>query len=532
MKRGLSYLPDESVYPSLGLDVLEPSDQIDPHYSPKMNNFDVVKGILTKRKGYFTLGGTLTDPILGVVEYESLTGVKTLLAFTTKKQYKLDYSDATSPTWVNITYQVTSADVNWTGAESDGFDYVIASGTDSMGTYVKWIIITNGVDVPRYWDGATSKFVLYAPDYTSFTTCKALRMFFNHLILVNVTKGSNNGQMIAWSDAQSLTQFNTGLSGEAVIPGVKGSFVRAEQLGDRMVLYSTNSMCTMTYVGGTDIYSVELVGDETRLLSPKSIANLGAFHMFLSQENVFLFDGSRLMRTMGDKIYRQYREEVDVANAYQAFAFPDFARQQAYFVIPTGGVHAIYKLDYDLSDIASSKWSRHQYADRPLCMGFYTRTFDLLFDSILCQNLDWSDADFDWSAGATKIGFPLRVFGTSGGRVMQADDTVGNDNGTGISAYADTVDFVVPQGFLSENARWLEIEADLQGTSCIVSYSPDKGVTYIPVDTIALGGSFEKYELQIDGYSPTLRVRFENNDTLGSLYRRWVRVWLRPGGPT
>jgi hypothetical protein len=103
MRVGTEYLPKDSIFPLVGLNTLQPSTQANPSSSPDCLNIAIQKGIISKRKGYTYLGGTLNasgaaETVLAVIEFESLAGVKFLLAFTTRKQYKWDGS-----AWQNIT---------------------------------------------------------------------------------------------------------------------------------------------------------------------------------------------------------------------------------------------------------------------------------------------------------------------------------------------------------------------------------------------------------------------------------------------
>lgn len=529
MRRSRSYLPQQSIFPFLGMDVLSPSSQMTTQYSPKLNNFDIVKGIPTKRKGFSLLADPADDPVIGLAEFESLQGIKTLIRFTTKRQFALDNS-VDPPVWQDVT-----GSVEWSGSEQDFLDWTSAAGTDVNGIFTKWIIATNGKDSPIYWDGVSETFQQWTPDIQGFQTCRAIRQFFNHLIIANVTLAQQFPQQLNWSETDSLIKFSNGLNfaGATIIPEIDGGFVHMEQLADRMIAYSPNSIVNITYIGPPGIYSTEQVSNQTRLVSGRTIVNIGANHFFLSQENIFLYDGNRLMRTVGDRIYRQYREEIYTAQAYKAFAFHDAARQHVYFVIPISDTdHAVYKLEYDLYNIGASRWTRHQFNPRPTTMGFFSRDSDLRFDSLFCQTTEWIAADFEWVSGSTKRGFPVRVVGAESGQVYLADDTVVDDDTVIVDAYYDSPDFTVPQEFLSEEARWLEIEMELQGSNIDVYFSSDMGDSYVLVDSIGLDPGWKKYKFPVDVIGKTFRYRIRNNIIGGSLYHRWGRVWLAPGGPT
>lgn len=527
MKARRDYAPKDSAFPSLGLNVLDPSSQANANSSPSLNNFAIVKGLPQKRLGFWQLGDTLDDPVIGLVEFEDLTGQKTFLAITTKGQLKLDTS-SDPPTWEDISFATP-----WTGEIEDYLDVVIAVGLDGSGDLTKWIIISNGADPPLYWDGDEATFLEYTPNITDFDTYRTMRQFYNKLVMANITTTLENGQLFGWSANQKLLNFTDDINGagEAIIPGVKGKFVRAEPLGDRMVLYSENSLAVLTYVGGIAIISAEIVTDETRLVSGRSVVNLGPYHLFLSQENVYLFDGSRLIRTIGDAIFRQYRDELAVPRVQEAFAFHDAARQQVFFIIPIDTTdHAIYVLDYNLQDLTNWKWTRQSYNEMPTAMGTWSRFSTLTWDSDWATNTQWQYAQSPWNQGSTKEGFPVRIV-ACGDKVYVSDETVSLDGAATIEARWETIDFTVPGEFLSSTARWLEIEFEARGSQAVVSYSIDGGRNFTLVDTLTLTSAWTKYKLPIDITGNELRVKLENNQAGGALSFRWVRTWFRAGGP-
>jgi hypothetical protein len=332
-------------------------------------------------------------------------------------------------------------------------------------------------------------------------------------VLGNITysTGATDKTTVFWSDAGDLLDFATGAgqtSGAAILTDVSGTIQQFEQLGDRLMVYGDNSIHAITYLADTTkILSFERTLDETRLVSRRSLVNLGLFHLFLSQENVVLFDGTRLTRHIGDQIYRSYRDEFFATNKYQSFAFHDPAKRQAYFCYPiNGGSSQFYQVEYDLGDPRAGLWTRTSFFDRATCMGWFSRDNNLAYDSVQLIGVKYSGTDFPYSQGSIKGAFPVRVFGTAGGRVCLDDDTVPNDGANPVSSFWDSVDFTVPEAFLSQQGRWIEVELDLKGWEVELWYSSDQGGTYIKQTDIPLVSDWHKYRVPIDVMSPTLTV--------------------------
>lgn len=511
------------MYPLGGLDYLAPSTMADPRFSPSAQNMMVTKGIALKRKGYRQLGDDADDPTVALIEFEISINVRILVRVTTKRFFRYDPGDGL---FVDITQlDEDDAPVEWTGDQTNDIDWVVGRGSEG-----KYLIVTNGKDKPQWWDGVTATFVDFPCNLPDFVTCKTLAQFYDHLFLGNVKTSSSDPQAVAWSTVGTLsdfTNFSTGDAGSAVITGAAGDIIKLKNLGDRLVIYAENSICSVSYLGGSFVFSFELVISETRLTGPNSIVNLGPYHLFAGQENFYLYDGSRELRAVGDKIYRAYKEQLFVEQKNRTFAFLDQAHQRVYWGVPTGaGKITIYLLEFDLFDASNNTWTKIVYNDVPLCMGFFSRDASRRWSDLTNR---WNEADWTWSSGAGRKGFPVIVIG-SATKVFINDDTTSDDAGVPPVAYWDTVDFTVPQNYLSQFGRWIEIEADLRGSECDVLYSTDQGTSFVNAGHLQLTQDFRPYKVNIDARGRSLRVRLFNNCPASTFQLREEKIYLRPGG--
>lgn len=576
------YLPDQSAYPFKGLQTNAPSTMIDPSGSPLCQNISMTDGDLVKRFGYVKLGGTLVDglPVMATVDFEREDGVHFLVAITTEHEYvynpvtntwgditvqnlvgeSWDDSSISADTWSTITgswlTQATSTSVPRTGTQENQISWVVAAGIDTIITVKDafgdialqsvgpWLIFTNGVDTPRYWDGYISNFNVVSWNYPFFTTCKWLGYFNGHL-LMGFPQGLNNTvfppiaqgglQNLAWSNAATVNEWLAGTAGEVSLFDIDGSIQALVQFqGQYFAIYGDNSIHLMSYVGGAQIFVFQKVMSQTSLVSPLGIADLGYNHVFMSEENLFVFDGSTRITPVGDIIHTTYRDQLASQYRYAAFCQVDKPRRRAFFFLPTGlNTGVAYQLDYNLAgfllDPKSWIWSTHVY-DQPItCYGTTTQgstgTWALLSG-------DWSSQTQVWGISPTGItNFPARCHGDSNGNVYLANSSVLNDSGSSINAFWDSMDYTIPQEYQSEFARWSEIEFELSGTQIDISYSIDRGNTYIPLTTnMSLSLNWSTYKLFLDVVSKTLRVRIANNYTNGLISLRWLKCWFKPAG--
>lgn len=540
-------------------------------------------------------GVAITQPILALIEFEDLSDNKTLVAITTTRQYKYDPSsedwtditrrgtsysitavntgtktftiqpgsDLSSTYTVGSTFAVVGSTGNdgnykvasrsysapnfaivvtqtipdatvdgtlghhalWTGDEDDYVDYAI--GIETSG---RTLIVTNGRDSLIQWDGS-GLFETFTPTLSGFVTCRTVEIFYDSLWLGNILTASNEPQLLAWSEEADFDDFTAEGSGNALITDAKGAIQKLLKLGDRLVVYAEDSIGTAINVGGDVQFAFEQLIQGTRLLSGRAIVNLGPYHLFASQENFYLYDGSRMIRPIGDAVHKIFREEVALAEATKVHAFHDFVRREVYWTILTSASeHVIYLLEYDVYEIENLKWTRHVFADRPTVFGFFSRDASLKWNSPQIASEDWNTLAQSWNAGSFKDDFPVRVFGNSAGEVFLYDGTVLTDDGGAISARWDSKDFVVPEVYRSLHGRWIEIEIELRGTGVDVYYSLDNGSTFFLQQSLTLTSEWTMMKVYLDKVSRSFRVSLRNTASTGWFELRFLRVWLRGAG--
>ena len=596
MKPSKTHIPVESNSPLRGLATTPPSTRLSTPFSPNLLNCIVRDGIVTRRSGYQQIGQQLVGRVLAITEFGELGQDPNLVVLTSHRQYYYDVGTNTfidlTPglTSYTITDNVDGNSVQIAGDHVADFpagrlvpivggsnagvytvdsavldtgntvvtfveplpdvlivdgDLVIAddftTGTRDLIDYVavtdvngRRMIITNGVDTPRTWNGDTgTPFADWAPTFTDFVTCKTLCVFNEHLFLGNITTASNEEQLIAWSDAGDFDEFEAGQAGAQLLYTMSKGIVALKVLGDRLAIYSHDAVMTGVYVGGTAIFAFEVVIPEgTRLVCQNGIVSINLGHIYLSEENIYLFDGTRGNRVLGDQIYSDYKLYKDQANLHECCLLNDYSKRIIYISVPdiTGGSN-VYTVVYDIFDLGNLDWSKQKFVDQPRAFGFFTNhSVELTWDDASWETPSnpWSAESGRWSEESEQLEFPIPCFGTDDGKVFLLSNSVYADNGTVETQTYDTMDFTVPEIFHSLHGRWLEVEFEASGDDVDVSYSGDLGASFTAADSVELTTSYQWHRVPIDTTSRTIRIRF-SSDTQFSL--RWVRVWVRGGGP-
>lgn len=416
-----------------------------------------------------------------------------------------------------------ATDVDLTGTDDDYIDAV--NGKDLSSTRV---FMTNGVDTPRTWNGTDEAFIDWAPTFTGFVTCKTLEVFNDHLILGNLTTSSDDNKTVAWSDTGDFDQFDSGNAGTNLLADSIGSIKRVLVLADRCIIYNDDSIHVAIYVGGDAIFQFDRIVHGTRLLSPMTVVNLGPWHVFCSQENIWLFDGTRNLRAIGDRIRPSYKADLDLSLAVRCHAFNDVTKKRLFFAFPSSyQTTVVYTLEYDLFNPNKNRWDRLQFADEPTAFGFLVRDS---FESWDDSTGTWEESTGAWNEESLKSSFPVRVLGASDRVFLYDESTILDDDAT-VESEWQSVDFVVPEEYLSRYARWSELQIELSGTEVEVQYSTNRGSTWTTIKTLTLDSEFDLYTLRFDVTSRHMRIRLRTTSSLQRFSMRWYRIWFLAGGP-
>lgn len=586
MRPGLGFLPQDAVYPFKGLNTVEPSTFLSPSYSPSSLNAQTQDGVVKKRKGYVKLGNDVVGVVQNIAKFESVSGVRSTILLTTKRQYVFNlvldlWVDITKRSTEYDIDAVSTGSKTFTISDDgdlsstfpDGHPFYVSGSTGNDGTYtiastsysapdfvvtvvetipsatadgggktvveftgdqddvMNWVhgtdnngrklIITNGVDTPRIWTG-TDEFIDWAPTYTNFVTCKTLEIFFDHLVLGNITLTGpvNNPQLLAWSDTADFNQFQTGNSGSNFLADSLGPIKTLKVLSDRLILYSSDSIAMMSFIGGDAIFRFDQVLRESRLFGPLSIISLGFIHVLLNGSGFQIFDGSRQLKPIATLIQPTIRDNLVSERANRVFGYDNKTEKILSFIVEDYVFIADYSRGFE-----NLVWDRFVYTDTPTCIGTFLVESDPVWTDF---EEAWSEVEAAWDSFVSEIKLPKIIIGTNGEVFTQTSDTI--DDGVDYSFDWQTKDFTIPREYISRNARWLEVEFEARGVDIDVSYSTDKGVTKTLIQSVALNTRFTVLKIPFDVRSETLRIHF-NSTNSDDFQVRWVRLWFKEGSP-
>lgn len=598
MKLKSGYVPIESPAPFMGLNSTLPPERIANNLSPELKNVIVRDGIVSRRPGSDQLGQRLCGRVLAIAQFGPLGEDTFTVVLTSLRQYaynpttkvfvdltpgKVSYA-ITAISLLNNTftiagdhvaafpadkvfsvdagpnigaYTVTSSSLvtgntvivvsetipsattghnivlatDLTTTATDLIDYAVLTDINSHR-----FLMTNGVDTPRTWDGdLTHDFANWSPTYPGFVTCRRLAVFSEHLFLGWVTTGADEPQTIAWSNAGDFNEFVAGDAGAQILYQLNDGIRCLKTLGDRLVVYATDTIMAGIYVGLPVVFAFEVIIPEgVRLVSGNGVTSINVGHVYASAENFYLFDGTRGLRVLGESIYREYKDTKDHSLLERVAVFNDYAKRTMYFAIPdlSGGT-TIYTAFYDVFNLGSIVWAKEAlYVGNLTCWGFFlNRSEAVTWEDTSWEppGTLWGEEIGPWANEGEQLNFPIRAYGTLDGRVMISTESTWWDRQIGGYQIYMTKDFVLPELDQSIISRWLEIEFEAWGSQVNVLVSADKGHTWKGLQTVPLSEAPTTYRVPCDVIGRTLRVQFISSGSIWTL--RWVRAWAKPGGP-
>lgn len=371
------------------------------------------------------------------------------------------------------------------------------------------VVVVNGVDPPIYWDGVASTFKPLPMNISGFLTAKTIAVFNSYLIFANVqTTTDFEPRTAIWSDTGVFTEWLAGNSGVLAEMSFDGEIIRLIPYSTNLVVFSRNTIGCLCYIDPNVIFGSQIYVTGIRAISAQGICNIAPYIYFVGQDNVYIWDGGRTIRSVGDKIRSLLMATINTTYYDRVRLFFDSTLSKMLFIIPTSintsRVLALESADVQAFQYAKTYWHEQTYPFRAISFGI----------QITSTNLSQINL----------------VIGTDSGRTNVVSQ-ISDDNGTAINFQWDTPDFTLPQIYESQYARWIEIEFEALGTSVDIYYSTDFGTNFTLAKTVTLSSSIRaQYRVPIDANSRTLRVRFVCDTVGGVIDLNWFRLWLRPGG--
>jgi hypothetical protein len=285
----------------------------------------------------------------------------------------------------------------------------------------------------------------------------------------------------------------------------EGAVLRLIPYSTNLVVFSQNTIGAIGYVNPDVIFGVEIYVPKIKLVGPRAVINSNTYVIFVGQDNLYIWDGGRVVRPMGDKIAPTWRTAQSQTYIDRTVLFQDTTRNQYRLIIPTGAsTNRVLVGELSLSENGKTRWFEETYGHHLSCFGIYN---------------------------ISSQAFLGVVSGSDSGKVfLEAGETT--DASTAITFSWDTGDFSVPEAYHSLFGRWYEIELEAKGSAVInVYYSIDHGSNWTSVGSVTPSSSVRGLlKLNMDVHARYIRLRFTTASTGATFELVWYRIWFKAGG--
>ena len=263
------------------------------------NNIRFDNDKTSKARGHRQVFGTLSGAPYWLLPFNTITTDYWIYA-DLDKLYRVSTSGATT-THEDVTrtsggdYSATAAD-RWNGGVLGGV-----------------AILNNGVDVPQMLGTSASNFSALSNWITG--TCKVIRPFKRFLVALDTTESSTRYPFrVRWSHPAEGGRVPTTWdetdatkdAGYVDLSQTNGFVVDCLPLGDTNIIYKEDSIWSMSFEGGQNIFGFRQLFSDTGILGKDCVKAFNNQHFVVSEDDVYIHNGT----TKQSIVDRQMRDEL------------------------------------------------------------------------------------------------------------------------------------------------------------------------------------------------------------------------------
>lgn len=380
-------------------------------------------------------------------------------------------------------------------------------------------VISNQADDLLYYEGDSGDvFATLVHGYAGFVNCVSIAEFWNHFLLINFNSGNQNVRSVAWADVGDIDDFSDGTSGLSYLTDSSGKIIRASKLKADLILYSTRSITTCRYHGGSIVFLFPTLIYRTGMLTSESIVELLNLHQFIgSDQRIYEYVGGSQLRPIGKNIERSFFSELDISKKARIICGYDEALDRSYFCFPRAQdtyAKAAYCLNLGQPE---KPWEYFEFADDIRSFAMHENQINLYCDSARFSGIYCDEASFYCDASFGEANYPIMITISNDGYVFQHDEAFGKDDDANITCEYQTQDLTVDKEKHFARWEWFTFVAKsvLAGGTVSVYYSDNDGVTWTEFDDspVTLTTAWSVSSLPLDNVSRKIRYRFYQNSS-------------------
>lgn len=175
----------------------------------------------------------------------------------------------------------------------------VFSGT-LLGDYPLWVY-DGQVDPPQSWNSGDGRFE-DLPNWPASTYCDILTVVDRHVIALRIKKPGSvfNPRMVKWSQPADPGTYPSSwdetdpatTAGEVTLAETPGEIKAASLLNNSMLIYKSDSVISMRFVGGQSVFRFDTVFSEFGAVSSGAIGVLENAHFVVTEGDVIVHNGN------------------------------------------------------------------------------------------------------------------------------------------------------------------------------------------------------------------------------------------------
>lgn len=331
------------IKPSRGLAFDTPAHEVGADFWTNGQNVLMRKGFAQRIKGYRDAYGALPASVFHMrhvrisgVDYWIFWGVSTVNALDGASTFDLE--------GVALTAVAQASELN--SAVLNGLP-----------------VMTNGLDLPRYWDGNTANDFVDLPGFPAGTVCKNILAYQYHLFALDITgPGGAFPDQILWSDAAAPGAVPTtwtaaagNEAGAAQLSDTPGAVLTGAPMRNSLLLYKRSSTFVVDYVQDPDqVFTVKPLFGTSGALTRKAVTEVhGGQHLAVTDGDIIMTDGAN-RRSVGQARFREYLfANIDQTYFENLFVIHNRNKGEVWICFPEAGNSTCTKaLVYDVANDA------------------------------------------------------------------------------------------------------------------------------------------------------------------------------------
>ena len=248
----------------------------------------------------------------------------------------------------------------------------------------QWVIASNGADAPVYYDlsGAEAFVALPGTEGVAPPRMKVLGVVKDFFV-GGYCEG--NALRVQWSGINNVTEWRpaVGQSDFNIFPD--GGDVTAIASGEYGLVFQSDSVRRMDYVGGDTIFAFNVISPNVGCVHPRAFAQVGRLSFFLSARGFMICDGNAVTPIGDEVVDRTFQSAAAVSYYGRMSCVADPVRKIVYWSVPAAEPNTWFAYHWALQ-----RWSRVRMSARLLLPG---RSRDISLDE------EFGSPDALWDEG-------------------------------------------------------------------------------------------------------------------------------------